>query len=327
MTTLNQAFIKVYTKQDLGSKSDHGASRMGPRGVQLRVDAGSDALRAPGLVAPAIDAIAGGQDISGQETSTHIVISGEVGMVSGSTDCMVTVGAERVPAPDHIAQGTEQYAASCVRSPVAWRRDSLARNQPDLDTGGVGIIANSRCDPGAGGQGRHEVHCHYQCSSRCGSHDNRNLPGSCGGPARASSSSGGCAFCRPTVGCRDAVSKRLVRGMQRPLASNSPVPLAKEGVTFYPLQLDSNEDLTDWTRPTLLPSLQQIAAGHDLVVLDVGSVLVAWGYGFSRIVKNVIDGVVMVRDRRQADAFAVESAMDRLRRAGLEVVAADNFVS
>jgi Mrp family chromosome partitioning ATPase len=106
-----------------------------------------------------------------------------------------------------------------------------------------------------------------------------------------------------------------------------PVPLAKEGVTFYPLQLDSDEDLTDWTRPTLLPSLQQIAAGHDLVVLDVGSVLVAWGYGFRRIVKNVINGVVMVRDRRQADAFAVESAMDRLGRAGLEVVAADNFVS
>ena len=35
----------------------------------------------------------------------------------------------------------------------------LASNQPGLDTGGLGIIASSRHDPGARGRGRHEVHC------------------------------------------------------------------------------------------------------------------------------------------------------------------------
>jgi Mrp family chromosome partitioning ATPase len=326
MTTLNQAFITVYAKQDLGPESDRGARRMGPRGVQLRVDAGSDAVRAPGLVGPAIDAIAGGQDISGQETSTHIVISGEAGMDSGSTDCMVTVGAERVPASDQIVQGTEQYAASCVRSPVlgaeiCWPAvsQSLVREASEsLRAAGMTLVQAV------------EEGMRYLAITSAVTGVGVTTTAIC--LARAAAQQGlrvalvDAHFADPQLA--EEMHFKAFRSWHAASGSQQlPVPLTKEGVTFYPLQLDSDEDLTDWTRPTLLPSLQQVAAGHDLVVLDVGSVLVAWGYGFSRIVKNVINGVVMVRDRRQADAFAVESAMARLRRAGLEVVAADNFVS
>jgi hypothetical protein len=41
----------------------------------------------------------------------------------------------------------------------------------------------------------------------------------------------------------------------------------------------------------------------------------------------LIDAVVLVRDRRQMDDFVTAAAIDRLRRAGLEVVMAENFVS
>jgi Mrp family chromosome partitioning ATPase len=326
MTTLNQAFIKVYAKQGPGSKSDLGAIRMGPQGVQLRVDAGTDAVRAPEIVAPAIDAIAGGQDISGQEASAHIVTSGQVAMASGSTDSMVTVEAERVPALDQFAQGTEQYAASCVRSPllgaeIHWPAvsQSLVREASEsLRAAGMTLVQAV------------EEGMRYLAITSAVTGVGVTTTAIC--LARAAAQQGlrvalvDAHFADPQLA--GEMHFKAFRSWHAAAGSQQlPVPLTKEGVTFYPLQLDSDEDLTDWTRPTLLPSLQQVAAGHDLVVLDVGSVLVAWGYGFSRIVKNVINGVVMVRDRRQADAFAVESAMDRLRRAGLEVVAADNFVS
>jgi len=326
MTTLNQAFIKVYAKQEPGSKSDPGAMCMGPQGVQLRLDAGTDAVRAPEIVAPAIEAIAGGQDISGQEASAHIVTSGQVAMASVSTGSMVTVEAARVPALDHIAQGTEQYAASCVRSPllgaeISWPAvsQSLVREASEsLRAAGMTLVQAV------------EEGMRYLAITSAVAGVGVTTTAIC--LARAAAQQGlrvalvDAHFADPQLAgemhFKTFQSWHVAAGGQQ-----IPGPLTKEGVTFYPLQLDSDEDLTDWTRPALLPSLQQVAAGHDLVVLDVGTVLVAWGYGFSRIVKNVIDGVVMVRDRRQADAFAVESAMDRLSRAGLEVVAADNFVS
>ena len=326
MKTLNQAFIKVYAKQDLGSKSEPGAIRMGPRGVQLRVDAATDAVRVPEIAAPAIDAIAGGQDISGQDASTHIVTSGKVAMASGSTDSMVTVGAGRATAPGHIVERTEQYAASCVRSPlldaeIRWPAvsESLIREASEsLRAAGMTLVQAVK-------EGMR-----YLAVTSAVTGVGVTTTAIC--LARAAAQQGlrvalvDAHFADPQL-AGEMHFKTFRSWHTASDGQQLPVPLAKEGVTFYPLQLDSDEDLTDWTRPTLLPSLQQVAAGHDLVVLDVGSVLVAWGYGFSRIVKNVINGVVMVRDRRQADAFAVESAMDRLGRAGLEVVAADNFVS
>jgi len=107
----------------------------------------------------------------------------------------------------------------------------------------------------------------------------------------------------------------------------APVPLEKEGVSFYPLQIDSLDDLTDWTRSPLASSLSEISQCHDLILFDVGPVLVAWGYGFRKIARDLIDAVVLVRDRRQSDEFAAVAAIDRLQRAGLEVVVAENFVS
>jgi Mrp family chromosome partitioning ATPase len=326
MTTLNQAFIKVYAKQNLGPKSDLGEIRMDPQRVQLRVDAGTEAVRAPEIVAPAIDAIASGQDISSQGTSSHIVTSGEIDLASGSMSSMVTVGAERTPAPDHIAQGTEQYAASCVRSPsvggeIRWPvvSQSLIREASEsLRAAGMTLVQAVK-------EGMR-----YLAVTSAVTGVGVTTTAIC--LARAAAQQGlrvalvDAHFADPQL-AGEMDFKTFRSWHAAALGQQLPDPLAKEGVTFYPLQLDSDEDLTDWTRPTLLPSLQHVAAGHDLVVLDVGSVLVAWGYGFSRIVKNVIDGVVMVRDRRQADDFAVESAMDRLKRAGLEVVAADNFVS
>ncbi len=326
MTTLNQAFIKVYAKQAPGSKTELDASRMGPRGVQLRVDAGGDAVRSPEVVAPAIHAIAGGQDVSAGETGTHIVASGGMALASSNADCMVTVGTSRVSTSGHVGQGSEHYAASCVRSPVldteiSWPAISQALIREASESlraagttlvqaveEGMKYIAITSAVAGVG------VTTTAICLARAAAQQGIRV-------ALVDAH-----FADPQLAVemqfKEAGSWHAAAGKQQ-----LPVPLAKEGVTFYPLQLDSAEDLTDWTRPTLLPSLQQVAAGHDLVVLDVGSVLVAWGYGFSRIVKNVIDGVVMVRDRRQSDAFAVESAMDRLRRAGLEVVVAENFVS
>ncbi|MFP6619265.1 MAG: hypothetical protein VB877_07965 [Pirellulaceae bacterium] len=326
MTTLDQVFIKVYANRQPSSEGELGASRTGPQGVQLRVDAGGDAVRSPEIVAPAIHAIAGGQDIPGGETGTHIVTPGGVAMASSSADYMVTVGTSRVSATGHVAQGSEHYAASCVRSPVLdaeirWPAISQALTRAASDSlraagttlvhaveEGMKYIAVTSAVAGVG------VTTTAICLARAAAQQGIRV-------ALVDAH-----FADPRLAVemqfKEVGSWHAVAGMQQ-----LPAPLAKEGVTFYPLQLDSAEDLTDWTGPTLLPSLQQVAAGHDLVVLDVGSVLVAWGYGFSRIVENVIDGVVMVRDRRQADAFAVESAMDRLRRAGLEVVVAENFVS
>jgi len=323
MTTLDQVFIKVYANQQPSSEAEIGASRTGPQGGQLRVDAGGDVVRSPEIVAPVIHAIAGEQDIPGGETGIHIVTPGGVAMASSSADCMVT---SRVSATGHVAQGSEHYAASCVRSPVLdaeirWPAISQALTRAALDSlraagttlvraveEGMKYIAVTSAVAGVG------VTTTAICLARAAAQQGIRV-------ALVDAH-----FADPRLAVemqfKEVGSWHAVAGMQQ-----LPAPLAKEGVTFYPLQLDSAEDLTDWTRPTLLPSLQQVAAGHDLVVLDVGSVLVAWGYGFSRIVENVIDGVVMVRDRRQADDFAVESAMDRLRRAGLEVVVAENFVS
>jgi len=106
-----------------------------------------------------------------------------------------------------------------------------------------------------------------------------------------------------------------------------PILLEKDGVAFYPLRVESPDDLIDWTHSPLATRLQEISQCHELILLDVGPVLVAWGYGFRKIATELIDAVVLVRDRRQADEFAAGAAIDRLQRVGLEVVIAENFVS
>ena len=325
MTTLNQVFIKVYSQRDnsaLGSQE-----RMPARvdGVQLRVDVGGDPL-IPGMATASIHA--GLINPEGVMPGTSMQFVAPASLSRDAQDVNPVLLADAAVSSEHLQEmvPSQYYAVNHLKrsSPgktIRWPGlcQALSQAAPAaLQDAGQNLVRASR-------EGMK-----YIAVTSAGSAAGTTTASIC--LARAAAQQG------IQVALVDAhfADPRLATEMNfepgdswhvMTDGSQDSSRLVKEGVTFYPLQLTSDDDLTDWTCPTLLASLEQLAADQDLVVMDVGSVLVAWGYGFRRAVEAMIDSVVVVRDCRQRDVFAIDSAIDRLQRAGLEVVVAENFVS
>ena len=330
MTTLNQAFIRVYARQPSDVSDDSGSQLSGPLGVQLRVDAGATV---PTSVLPGmgpIDTTTGSEEtVTAAEVATQVVALDQSSPLAVRSDCLVSI-----PAPNESASGNtrspgEFSAATCVETPllgtqVQWPPVCQALTQ----AASTSLHAAGKTLSQAAAEGMKTIAV-TSAEAAVGV----TTMAIC--LARATADQGvrvalvDAHFADPQLAVEMGLENRsswyLSAGNQK--SGIATMPLEKEGVSFYPLEIRSLDDLTDWTRSPLASSLSEISQCHDLILLDVGPVLVAWGYGFRKIARELIDAVVLVRDRRQPDEFAAGAAIDRLQRAGLEVVVAENFVS
>jgi len=334
MTTLNQAFIRVYAKQLPAVADGSGSQLSGPLGVQLRVDAGGpvSAAAIPGALSamePIHTDTGPEKTVTAAEVEMQIVASEQSAPVAASLDCLVSMDS-----PDTVAVGqapptSEFYVATCVKAPllsdeIQW--PSVCRALTQAASGSLQAAGKTLSQAVAEGM-------KYIAVTSAEAEVGVTTTTIC--LARAAAEQGvrvalvDAHFADPQLA--------VEMGLTAPFSWHQPagnqetgvlaIPLEKEGVAFYPLQVQSPDDLTDWTHSPLATRLQEISRYHDLVLLDVGPVLVAWGYGFRKIATELIDAAVLVRDRRQVDDFVTAAAIDRLRRAGLEVVMAENFVS
>ncbi len=330
MTTLNQAFIRVYARQPSDVSDQSGSQLSGPSGVQLRVDAGATIPTSVLSGMGPIDTGTGSREaMTAAEIGMQIVASDQSFPLAAKSDCLVSMPSSLASASGSTSSASEFYAATCVETPllgnqIQWPSvcqalmqaapgslQSAGKTLSQAVTEGMKTIAVTSAEAAAG----------VTTTAIC--------------LARATAEQGvrvalvDAHFEDPQLAVEMGLENRASwylrtdnqkRGM-------TPMALEKEGVAFYPLQIESPDDLTDWTRSPLASSLNEISQCHELILLDVGPVLVAWGYGFRKIARELIDAVVLVRDRRQPDEFAAGAAIDRLQRAGLEVVVAENFVS
>ena len=335
MTTLNKAFIRAYAKRQLDSQAVGAAIYSGPLGVQLRVDAGGEFSGAGMPVASfaalePIHAAAGSPEIAVTVASeSQIVASGETPSGAEQSNCLVGIESAGSTITWDQDRPSQHFAASCVKRPqyseeIQWPSicQALTLAVPQSLT----AAGKTLCQAVAEGMKTLAV---TSAVSGVGA----TTTAIC--LAHAAAQEG----IRVAVVDAHFASPQLAREMKlkttsswheaagESQAASLSARFEKEGVTFYPLRLHSAEDLTDWTRSAVAPSLHRIVESQDLVLLDIGPVLVAWGYGFSRIAEELVDSIILVRDRRQEDAFVADAAIDRLRRAGLEVVVAENFVS
>ena len=333
MTTLNQAFIRVYAKQPSDVSDDSGSQLSGPLGVQLRVDAGAavSATELPGAlsaIGPIHTATGSAKRVTAVDVGMQIVASEQSSPVAASSDCLVSMDSPDTVAVEQAAPASEFYVATCVKTPtlsdeIQW--PSVCRALTQAASGPLQAAGKTLSQAVAEGMKTIAVTS-----------------------AEAAVGVTTTAICLARAAAEQGVRVALVdahfadpqlaveMGLENPscwyLRTDNQKPgmapmLEKEGVAFYPLRIESPEDLTDWTHSPLATRLQEISQCHELVLLDVGPVLVAWGYGFRKIATELIDAVILVRDRRQADEFAAGAAIDRLQRVGLEVVIAENFVS
>lgn len=334
MTTLNQAFIRVYRKQESASLDAKESELSSPLDVQLRVDAGGQvsATAMPGTssaIGPIHTIASSGSRLTVADGSTQIVASEQSSPVAARSDCLVSMDSPDTVAVGQAAPASEFYVATCVKAPllsneIQW--PSVCRALTQAASGSLQAAGKTLSQAVAEGM-------KYIAVTSAEADVGVTTTTIC--LARAAAEQGvrvallDAHFADPQLavemGLKAPSSWHLPAGNQK--NGISPIPLEKEGVAFYPLQVQSADDLTDWTHSPLATRLQEISQCHELILLDVGPVLVAWGYGFRKIATELIDAVVLVRDRRQADEFAAAAAIDRLQRAGLEVVTAENFVS
>ena len=94
MTTLNQAFIRVYARQPSDVSDDSGSQLSGPLGVQLRVDAGATV---PTSVLPGMgpNATASGSEGPG----TAAAVAGQVAAFGQPSPLAVRSGCLGSPPP------------------------------------------------------------------------------------------------------------------------------------------------------------------------------------------------------------------------------------
>lgn len=329
MTTLNQAFIRVYARQP-SDASDSSASQLsGPLGVQLRVDAGATVPGVLSAMEPIHTATAAGSTVAAAAIDMQVVASNQSSSLAARSDCLVSMPSPDVTGTGNRSSASEFYAATCVETPLLSdqiRWPSVCRALTQAAPGSLQAAGRTLSEAVAEGMKMIAV---TSAEAAVGV----TTTAIC--LARATAEQGvrvalvDAHFADPqlavAMGLEKPSSWFLRTGQQKP--GIAPLPLEKEGVAFYPLQIESPDDLTDWTRSPLASSLTEISQCHELVLLDVGPVLVAWGYGFRKIATELIDAVILVRDRRQEDEFAAGAAINRLTRAGLEVVIAENFVS
>ncbi len=334
MTTLNQAFIRVYAKQSSDASNESGSQLPGPLGVQLRVDAGAtvSATALPGALSamgPIHTVTGSGNTVTAAEVGMQIVAADQSSPLTARSDCVVSLPSPDVTATGNTPSASEFYAATCVETPllsnqIQW--PAVCRALTQAAPGSLQAAGKTLSQAVAEGMKTIAV---TSAEAAVGV----TTTAIC--LARAAAEQGvrvalvDAHFADPQLavemGLENPSSWYLHTGNQE--SGIAPIPLEKEGVAFYPLRIESLDELTDWTRSPLASSLNEISQYHELILLDVGPVLVAWGYGFKKIATELIDAVVLVRDRRQADEFAAGAAIDRLQRAGLEVVIAENFVS
>ena len=334
MTTLNQAFIRVSSRQSADVSDGNGSQVSGPRGVQLRVDAGA-VVSGSGLAGtfssmkPIHTATVAGKTLTAIESEMQIVTSDQSLPLPDKSDCLVSMSSPDPSATGNRSSTSEFYAATCVDAPllsdqVQWPPVCCALTQAAADSlegagrtlaqavaEGMKTIAVTSADAAVG------VTTMAICLARATAQQGVRV-------ALVDAH-----FSDPRLAVEMGLEhpSSWFRRMHKQAAGSSSMPLEKEGVTFYPLEIEAPDGLTDWTRSPLASSLDEISQGHELVLLDVGPVLVAWGYGFRRIAAEMVDAVVLVRDRRQADEFVAGAAINRLQRAGLEVVIAENFAA